>query len=79
MCEGLNSMMFVQVATSAHLLLLEDSLMSRCVVEAVRYMDIPFKEKLCQLCGCGEVENQVHIFSLMTLSSIPIVTPLIYS
>ena len=53
--------------------------MSRFAVEAMRYMDIPFKEKVCQLCGCEEVENQVHIFSLMTLSSIPIVTPLSYS
>ena len=34
------------------------------VVEAGRYTNTPYREALCRLCSCGEVEDQVHFLTI---------------
>ena len=33
-------------------------------IETGRYTNTPFRERQCRLCGCGEVEDQVHFFTI---------------
>ena len=46
----------------------------RCLPSAVevgRYTGIPYSERVCRLCNCGEVKDQHHfLFICQTLSSI---------